>query len=50
MNPDSEGAGVSEISAAVCSAESFQPNKKMVAVTESEQAELGSLSDHQVFL
>jgi hypothetical protein len=50
MNPDSEGAGVSGISAALCSAESFQPNKKMVAVTESEQAEVGSSSYHQMFL
>jgi|HubBroStandDraft_2_1064218.scaffolds.fasta_scaffold67155_2 hypothetical protein len=50
MNPDSEGAGVSGISAALCSAEAFQPNKKMVAVTDSEQAELGSRSDHQMFL
>jgi hypothetical protein len=50
MNPDNEGAGVSGISAAVCSAESFQPNKKMVAVTESEQAAVGSHSDHQMFL
>jgi hypothetical protein len=48
MNPDSEGAGCQE-SAALCGAESFQPYKKMVAVTESEQAEVGSSSDHQMF-
>jgi hypothetical protein len=36
-------------SAALCSAEALQPKKKMVAVTESEQAVVGSSSDHQMF-
>jgi hypothetical protein len=41
MNPDSEGAGVSEISAAVCISKSFVRYKKMPVVTELEQDEIG---------
>jgi len=41
MNPDSEGAGVSEISAAVCISKLFGRCKKMLNVTESEQDEIG---------
>jgi hypothetical protein len=50
MNPDSEGAGVSEISAAVCISKLLVPCKKTLDVTESEQDQIGGDWDVYNFL
>jgi len=50
MNPDREGAGVSRISAGLCTAKLWIRQKKMLCVTELEQAEFHHDRDHQLFV
>jgi hypothetical protein len=49
MSPDNAGSGVSEISVAVCNADSFSRKTNRRLVTESEQTKRGEHRDTLVF-